>query len=219
MCYGTTYIYSCCGAARVLYTDMCPVNDLLYLPPHRVLGRTYRVQTTCYDCRQLARQEEEECARRRARDEIRAKALLEYFRGERDSPFDDNVLERLRRLHVARILVAMGDTVPASVVLDEPWPNSSADSTTDEDDDDEESDNDGDDVILSTICFGPTIPMNLWEVISADDNGADADNEDDTDVEMGTDGDDSDVDMDSDVEMDSDDEAYAYGRFGASHAN
>jgi hypothetical protein len=90
MCRGTRIIYRCCGHRRIIYDedeDQCPQEEI-DSPSHRVMGRIVG-HRLCNDCRRNRQEETERRHREYAEATGRAKAVLEYFRGERESPVTD----------------------------------------------------------------------------------------------------------------------------------
>ena len=91
MCRGTILIYRCCGERRIISDsdeDRCTEEEIAH-PSHRVMGRRVRLRL-CNRCRRNREEEEQ----RYVEATGRAKALLEYLRGDREFPFNDEELAR-----------------------------------------------------------------------------------------------------------------------------
>lgn len=104
MCSGKITRYSCGHEARTYY-DKCPDGlneEWQELLPHRMIGRRFRCTRLCRDCENQRLQEEFFENDHRQMLEERAKALIEFFRGERTWPRpDDEVRENFAHAYVA----------------------------------------------------------------------------------------------------------------------
>ena len=104
MCSGNITRYTCGHESRTYYYK-CPdeankhIQELL---PHRLVGRRFRARRLCRDCENQGLQEESIENDDRPMHEERAKALVEFFRGERRWPRpDDEVREIFARAYAA----------------------------------------------------------------------------------------------------------------------
>jgi hypothetical protein len=104
MCSGYITRYSCGHEDRAYYY-ICPdgVNEhYQQLLAHRLVGRRFRTTRLCRDCEQIRLDEEIFENDDRQTHEERAKALMEFFRGERPWPRpDDEVSENFARAYAA----------------------------------------------------------------------------------------------------------------------
>jgi hypothetical protein len=104
MCSGYITRHSCGHEDRAYYY-VCRdgVNEHYQeLLPHRLVGRKFRTAWLCRDCEELRRDEETLENDNRQTHEERAKALMEYFRGERPWPRpDDEVSENFAHAYAA----------------------------------------------------------------------------------------------------------------------
>jgi hypothetical protein len=102
MCSGHITQYSC-GHEKRSYYYRCPDGRNVHyqeLLPHRLIGPRFRITRLCRDCERLRRQERSEDADQQMH-ELRAKSLLEFFRGERPWPRqDEEVSANCRYGHV-----------------------------------------------------------------------------------------------------------------------
>ena len=105
MCRGTTVIYRCCGDARTFYDweGRCPQAEIDLYPFHRIMGRTIR-RRCCDTCRIRLQVEAEQESREFPGQCERAKAVLEFLRGDRPSPLTDAQLSTRgqQQVHAAR---------------------------------------------------------------------------------------------------------------------
>lgn len=91
MCSGHITRYSCGHEKRTYYYE-CPDGSNEHrqeLLPHRMVGPRFRTTRLCGDCERDRLDQEEDEVDDRQEHEVRAKALLEFFRGERPWPLPD----------------------------------------------------------------------------------------------------------------------------------
>jgi predicted transcriptional regulator len=102
MCSGHITQYGC-GHEKRSYYYRCPDGRNVHyqeLLPHRLIGPRFRITRLCRDCERLRLQERSEDADQQMH-ELRAKSLLEFFRGDRPWPRqDEEVSANCRYGHV-----------------------------------------------------------------------------------------------------------------------
>lgn len=96
MCSGNTTTYACCGKQKIKYFFKCEVyehvNNGTYPMPHVLLGKQRTIDTLCQKCARTREEQEAQAAEEWQEEETRAKALLEYWNGERSSPLTNSEL-------------------------------------------------------------------------------------------------------------------------------
>lgn len=105
MCWGTTYVFRCCGRRQIVYDERlerCPPAEIEHNPHHVVRGITIGLNRPCPVCVRLRRAREREVNQdrmdeRRTQGE-REKAVREYLRGDRPTPLTDEALAELSPL-------------------------------------------------------------------------------------------------------------------------
>jgi hypothetical protein len=102
MCYGHCIRCQTCTEVNVLYYDDGEC-DSSHRPNHLVIGRNFRI-SACSSCKHREAEAERQESEALSYHHERAKALLEYFRGERATPRTDTEIlhaqfDRGERLH------------------------------------------------------------------------------------------------------------------------
>lgn len=95
MCRGNIFISNCCGERRISFEERCAPERIGNPSTHRIIGGLFRQRGPCRNCRRRRREETEQEAREYAEATERAKAILEYFRGERQLPLTDAEIRRI----------------------------------------------------------------------------------------------------------------------------